>query len=535
MAVRPFSMHVFATARLSSSINAVTAAAAAAAPHCQPLSTTSAPRRPSWRRSPAACLKTRQAAPSAGAAAAAAASAAAAGKRSFHSSSAAAAPKRDAYEVLGVDKGASASEMKKAYYKLARDYHPDTSKDPNAKEKFIEIQEAYDILSDDSKRANYDQFGHSAFNNDGGPTGAGGFGGGYNPFGGGGAGNPFAGGFGGGFSAGGNPFGGGASRSFFEDLFGGGGRAGGFESVGRSLKVQMSIPFMEAAKGTTKTINVKTVQKCKPCTGSGLKPGKKASRCDVCGGNGQVAYVQGGFQMAATCTACGGAGTRIAPDAKCRSCDGMGRVQANRTVDVQVPPGVYDGIELRLPRQGDVPLEGDGVEGDLLVKLKVSPHPVFRRDGADVLVDAKVSLDVALLGGTLRVPTIDGDVELAVPAGTQPMDRKRLRHRGVIKIDRSGGDRGDQWVTLKVELPKKLTERQVELIEEAFGRVQKKTKTETAAKDAGSAKASASETSKDADAGKKGFLRSTFEKFKKELDTKGEQSARAASASSSKE
>ncbi|KAI8590364.1 hypothetical protein BDZ88DRAFT_451264 [Geranomyces variabilis] len=521
MAIRHFSLHAFVPARLSSPINSVAAAA-----HSRTLSSTSAPRRPLWRRpAPVGCLRSRQTAPSS------AATAAAASKRTFHSSSAAAAPKRDAYEVLGVDKGASASEMKKAYYKLARDYHPDTSKDPNAKEKFIEIQEAYDILSDDSKRANYDQFGHSAFNNDGGPTGAGGFGGGYNPFGGGGAGNPFAGGFGGGFSAGGNPFGGGASRSFFEDLFGGGGRAGGFETVGRSLKVQMAIPFMEAAKGTTKTINVKTVQKCKPCTGSGLKPGKKASRCDVCGGNGQVAYVQGGFQMAATCTACGGAGTRIPPDAKCRSCDGMGRVQANRTVEVKVPPGVYDGIELRLPRQGDVPLEGDGIEGDLLVKLKVSPHPVFRRDGADVLVDAKVSLDVALLGGTLRVPTIDGDVELAVPAGTQPMDRKRLRHRGVIKIDRSGGDRGDQWVTLKVELPKKLTERQVELIEEAFGRVQKKT-AEHPAKDAGSAKATASEASKDAEAGKKGFLRSTFEKFKKELDTKEEQCAKTVSASS---
>ncbi|KAJ3153089.1 hypothetical protein HDU86_005387 [Geranomyces michiganensis] len=522
MAVRNFPVHALPTARLVSPLNTIAVPA-----HIRPLSTT-APRRPSWRRpGSAACLKTRS---SSAAAAPVAAKEFGAGRRTFHSTSAAAAPKRDAYEVLGVDKGASASEMKKAYYKLARDYHPDTSKDPNAKEKFIEIQEAYDILSDDSKRANYDQFGHSAFNNDGGPTGAGGFGGGYNPFSGGAGGNPFAGGFGGGFAAGGNPFGG-ASRSFFEDLFGAGGRAGGFETVGRSLKVQMTIPFMEAAKGTTKTIQVKTVQKCKPCSGSGLKPGKKASRCDVCGGNGQITYVQGGFQMAAACTACGGAGTRIAPDAQCRSCDGMGRVQANRTVEVKVPPGVYDGIELRLPRQGDVPLEGDGVEGDLMVKIKVSPHPVFKRDGADVLVEANVSLDVALLGGTLRVPTIDGDVELAVPAGTQPMDRKRLRHRGVVKIDRSGGDRGDQWVTLKVELPKKLTPRQVELIEEAFGRrteakaaPEPTTKTAAKGSSASSAKTKADETSKDNEAGKKGFLRSTFEKFKKELEDQPEKS-----------
>ncbi|KAI9014863.1 hypothetical protein BC832DRAFT_546661 [Gaertneriomyces semiglobifer] len=392
-------------------------------------------------------------------------------KRHFHASRPVAAAKRDAYEVLGVNKSASGGEIKKAYYKLAREFHPDTSKDPKAKDKFIEIQEAYDILSDDQKRANYDQFGHAAFGGGAeGPTGAGGFGGGFGGFH----------GFGdaGGFGAGGAGFGGNA-QDIFEQLFGGlggmgrggmgGGMGGGFDSVGRSIRTTMNITFMDAAKGTKKNITFPCVIKCKTCTGSGIKKGHKPARCNVCGGSGQMSFVRGGFHMASTCQACGGAGVRIPADARCGTCDGMGRVNEKRTVEVNIPAGVSDGMELRLPQQGNAPLESNGVAGDLFVRLNVQGDPVFKRDGSDVLVTVKVPLEVALLGGDVRVPTIDGDVELKVPAGTQPMDKKRLRRRGVRKVDSPAGDRGDQYVTLQVQLPSSLTDRQRRLIEEAFG------------------------------------------------------------------
>ncbi|KAI8921975.1 hypothetical protein DFJ77DRAFT_482216 [Powellomyces hirtus] len=460
---------------------------------------------------------------------------------------------RDAYEVLGVNKGASASDLKKAYYKLARDFHPDTSKDPNAKEKFIEIQEAYDILSDDSKRANYDQFGHSAFGGgESGPTGAGGFGGGagFDPFNGGGG----FGGFGGG--GGGSPFGGNA-QDIFEQLFTGrftgadrggfGGARGGFDTVGRSIKTVINIPFMEAAKGTTKTIAFEAVSKCKPCSGSGLKPGEKPKRCTTCGGTGQLRFVRGGFQMAAPCNACGGAGSSIPPEAKCKTCDGMGRVNERQTVEIKIPPGVYDGLELRIARKGNVPLEGDGPEGDLFVQLKVGHHPIFKRDGADVLVHVHVPIEKALLGGVMRIPTIDGDVELSIPPGTQPMEKKRLRARGVIKLNK-GGERGDQWVTLMVDLPKKLTPVQRKLIEQAFGTGSAE-KGKKDAEDTPKAKTTASSSSSSSSASaaakskptskaeptskspeekeatekndKKGFFRSTIEKLKKELHHDG--------------
>ncbi|KAJ3010621.1 hypothetical protein HKX48_007311, partial [Thoreauomyces humboldtii] len=449
-------------------------------------------------------------------------------RRTFHSTPATTAAKRDAYEVLGVSKGATAGEMKKAYYKLARDYHPDTSKDPNSKEKFLEIQEAYDILSDDSKRANYDQFGHSAFGGgEGGPTGAGGFGGGFG-----------AGGFGGfGGGAGGQPFGGNA-QDIFEQLFtgfggmpgaGGGGR-GGFDAVGRSIKTTLTIPFMEAAKGTTRSIAFEAIRRCKPCTGSGLKPGHKPRKCGVCGGAGQISIVRGGFHMAAPCQACGGTGAQVSEEAKCRSCDGIGRVKDRREVDVKVPAGVYDGIELRLHGQGNAPLEGNGPDGDLFVRLKVTSHPQFKRDGADVLVDASVPLAKALLGGTLRIPTVDGDVELKIPAGTQPNERKRLPQRGVPKVDsRSSDARGDQWVTLKVELPRKLTPLQKSLLEQAFGA---SPKPDAAAPGASSKESrppmhqdDATSTDKDVDPQKKGFLRAALDKLKKEVNSKQDDSA----------
>ncbi|KND01086.1 chaperone DnaJ [Spizellomyces punctatus DAOM BR117] len=440
-------------------------------------------------------------------------------KRTFHSTPSSLSPKRDAYQVLGVNRDASANEIKKAYYKLARDYHPDTSKDPNAKDKFIEIQEAYDILSDDQKRANYDQFGHSAFTGGEGPTGAGGFGGGFGGF------NGFGGG------AGGGPFGGGGSfhgnaQDIFEQLFTGGfggmpgmggmGGRGGFDAVGRNIKTSMNVSFMDAAKGTTKPITFTSIVKCKPCTGSGMKAGHKPQRCNVCGGAGQVSFVRGGFHMASTCQACGGTGVRIPADAKCGTCDGVGRVKEKRTVEVKVPPGVYDGLELRLPRQGNAPLEGDGPEGDLFVRLNVQSHPTFKRDGADVLVNADVPLEKALLGGTIRIPTIDGEVELQVPPGTQPMEKKRLRRRGVRKIDRMGDERGDQWVTLNVALPKTLTEKQRKLLEEAFDVEGTGKKGNPGSSNPGPKDSEEGDKNPGKEETGKGFFRAAFDKLKKD-------------------
>ncbi|KAI8820588.1 uncharacterized protein EV422DRAFT_77333 [Fimicolochytrium jonesii] len=390
--------------------------------------------------------------------------------RSFHSTHVPRKAKRDAYKVLGVEKNATASDIKKAYYKLARDFHPDTSKDPSAKEKFIEVQEAYDILSDDSKRANYDNFGHAAFTGEQGPTGAGGFGGGF-----GGGFNGFA-GFG---AGGGNPFGaGGIGPEIFEQLFGagfGGPRSGaaggrsGFDAVARPINVNMQVPFMDAAKGSKRSITFEAIQKCKPCSGSGLKPGEKLKRCSVCGGNGQISYVRGGYHMSTMCDACGGAGSRIPPESKCNTCDGIGRVKGRRTVEIQIPPGSFDGLELRLQGQGNAPLEGDGRDGDLFVRLKVQEHHLFKRDGPNIKVEAEVPLEKALLGGSIRIPTIDGEVELTIPPGTQPMEQKRLKQRGVAKLDGRPGDRGDQYVTLRVKLPKHLTAEQRKLLEQAFG------------------------------------------------------------------
>ncbi|KAJ3311473.1 hypothetical protein HDU76_003115, partial [Blyttiomyces sp. JEL0837] len=338
----------------------------------------------------------------------------------FHSSALALASKRDPYEVLGVSKSASASEIKKAYYQKAKEYHPDTNKDPASKEKFVELQHAYEILSDDQKKAAYDQFGHSD---------------GQDGFPGGGPGAGFNGGFSG--------FGPGQGADIFEQLFkgfaggggfpGAGGRAGfgGFgSSVGQDVSLKMRIGFMEAAKGAEKPLTYRSVQKCDDCSGSGLKKGAKKSTCGVCGGSGQQVFMRGGFHMSATCGSCGGSGQHIPPNSQCRKCDGIGRVQELKTVTVTIPAGVDNGMKVRLARKGDVPLEGDGPAGDLYVLLEVDPHPVFKRDGSDILVNATVPLQMAILGGTIRVPTIDGDVELKIPPGTQPEERKRLPKRG---------------------------------------------------------------------------------------------------------
>ncbi|KAJ3039673.1 hypothetical protein HDV00_012017 [Rhizophlyctis rosea] len=372
------------------------------------------------------------------------------------------ASKRDAYEVLGVSKSASTSDVKKKYYQLAKQYHPDTNKDPTAKEKFIEIQEAYDILSDDEKRAKYDQFGHSAFGGGEGPTGAGGFGG-------------FPGGF-----PGGDPFGGfggfgfgGQSRrgpDIFNELFGNMGGMGGRSGPigGRHVQMKMRISFMDAVKGAKKTVRVKRVDRCKPCSGSGLKPGQKPKRCAQCGGTGQLRMTQGGFQFATSCPSCGGSGQHIPESSRCGSCEGLGRVEEATNVTIDIPAGVDNGIVLTVRGKGDAPEQGAGPAGDLQIEFEVADDPLFKRSGSNILVDTVVPLHVALLGGSVRVPTVDGDVDLKVEAGTQPQAKRILRGRGVATPN-ALGYKGDQIVTLKVQVPSKLTAEQKELLKKVFG------------------------------------------------------------------
>ncbi|GBC00827.1 hypothetical protein RclHR1_03990004 [Rhizophagus clarus] len=367
-------------------------------------------------------------------------------KRSFHTTGI--QHKKDLYETLGVDKKASQAEIKKAYYSLAKKYHPDTNKDPTSKEKFVQIQEAYDVLSDEEKRAQYDQFGTTFA--EGGPTGAGGF--------------PGFEGFGG--------FGG--SADFF-DLFEGFGRRSrstGF-STGSNIEVGLNISFMDAIKGATKTIMVESIATCKSCKGTGSKGGKRDT-CKTCNGTGvQFIQINSGFHMQTTCPECNGKGTKIPVANQCPTCASQGQVKERRPVSVSIPAGVEDGIALRIQRQGNMPLGSGGVPGDLYVRLHVASHEIFKRQGLNIHVDATIPFYTAILGGYIRVPTIDGNVELKVPPGAQPEQQARMKKRGVQQAN--SNYRGDQIVTFKVTIPKTLTPKQSELIEQ-FASISEETK-----------------------------------------------------------
>ncbi|KAI8384277.1 uncharacterized protein BYT42DRAFT_493002 [Radiomyces spectabilis] len=360
------------------------------------------------------------------------------------------AAKRDPYEVLGVKKDASSSEIKKAYYGLAKKYHPDTNKDKDAREKFVQIQEAYEILSDDQKRQQYDQFGHGfdGAAGAGGPGGfhqGGGFPGGFDPN------DIFSQFFGGGFGGGGGGAGG----------FGG---ADPFRNVaGDDIQVPLTLTFMEAVKGTTKYVTVNKVTGCNTCHGSGLKAGKQKQQCRVCHGTGVQAIAMGGFHMQTTCQACGGAGSSIPPGAGCTSCNSVGKVRERKSVQVNVPPGVDHTSRICVSGEGDAPIKGHGPNGDLFVSLNILPSKIFRRQDADIFVDAKIPFYKAILGGKVRIPTVDGDVELKIPMGSQPGDNVALRGRGVQRLRSTM--RGDQIVTIKVELPRNIKGEQRAIIE----------------------------------------------------------------------
>ncbi|KAK6206321.1 mdj1 protein precursor [Pestalotiopsis sp. IQ-011] len=389
---------------------------------------------------------------------------------------------RDPYKALGVAKGASPADIKKAYYGLAKKYHPDTNKDAGAKDKFGEIQSAYEILSDPKKKEQFDQFGAAGFDSNGDPQ-AGGFGGG----GFGGAGGPFS-GFGGGFGG----QGGFGANINLDDLFshftgganpfggaGGGGRRGRsspFQQeilVGDNIEMQTSISFMEAAKGTQKTITIHPTVPCGTCTGSGLKSGTKRTECKSCGGTGtEVHFLTGGFQMASTCSSCKGSGQTTPKGSECRTCSGNGVVRDRKTITVDIPGGIEDGMRLRVDGEGDAPSLGDGAppnartaRGDLYVLVRVASDPKFKRNGSDILYTASLPLTTALLGGEVVIPTLDGEVAVKINTGTNTGDKITLGGMGMKKLNGRRGGSGDLKVEFRVAMPKYLSANQRTIVE----------------------------------------------------------------------
>ena len=351
--------------------------------------------------------------------------------------------KRDYYEVLGVARDADAKAIKSAYRKLAMQYHPDRNPgDADAEAKFKEVGEAYAILSDDDKRAAYDRMGHAAFQN-GGP-GAGGFGGGQGPFGS----ADFADIF----------------EQVFGDAFGGARRRGrSGPARGADLRYDMEVTLEEAFHGKDTTIRVPTTITCERCGGDGAEPGTGVTTCDTCNGAGRIRRTQGFFTMEQTCPTCGGRGQYV--ETPCRECDGVGRVRKTRELKVQIPAGVEDGMRVRLPGEGEAGARG-GPRGDLYIFVSVRPHEIFERDGPNLYCRAPVPMTTAALGGTIEAPTIDGGrVEMKVPEGAQTGERMRLRQKGMTKVQ-SGGARGDMFVELFVETPRKLNDRQKEILRE---------------------------------------------------------------------
>jgi molecular chaperone DnaJ len=350
--------------------------------------------------------------------------------------------KRDYYEVLGVSKSASADEIKKAYRRLAMKHHPDRNKgETESESKFKEAKEAYEVLRDSDKRAAYDRFGHDGL------RGAG-------------MGGP------GGFSAEGfsDIFG-----DVFGDIFGGGGRRGGRQVFrGADLGYELRLDLERAVRGDTVTIDVPSQVTCEVCDGSGAKKGTTPVQCSTCGGAGQVRMQQGFFSIQQTCPACKGAGTMISDP--CETCHGRGRVRKTRTLSVKVPAGVDDGDRIRLSGEGEAGRNG-GPPGDLYVEIRLEPHKIFMRDGADLSCEVPISYATAALGGDVELPTLDGNVSLKVPAGTQSGKVFRLRGKCVTSV--WDPRKGDLFAKVAVETPVNLTNEQKELLSKFDTKVQK--------------------------------------------------------------
>jgi molecular chaperone DnaJ len=354
------------------------------------------------------------------------------------------AAKRDYYDVLGVSRTATKEELKKQYRSLARQYHPDVNSEPDAGERFKEISEAYEVLSDDDKRAAYDRFGHAGVGN-------------------------------GGFSGFDQGYGGFAD--IFEEFFGSFGGATGTRRRrrgprrGADLRYDLSITFEEAVFGTERDIEYHRAETCPVCSGSGAEPGSRPIACTTCNGSGEVRRVQqsilGQFVNVTTCPTCNGTGELI-PNV-CRECNGRKQVDRTVTKKVKVPPGVDNDTQIRLSGEGAGGLDG-GPPGNLFVVLNVTPHDFFQRRGDDIVLDLQINVAQAALGDEISVPTVDGDTTLNVPTGTQSGRVFRLRGMGIPKLDRSGRGanvgRGDQLVIINVATPKNLTAEQRELFQQ---------------------------------------------------------------------
>ena len=353
------------------------------------------------------------------------------------------ASKRDFYEVLGVSKDASAADIKKAYRKLALQYHPDQNPDdPGAEAKFKEAAEAYDVLSDDGKRQRYDQFGHQAFAGGAGGGGGGGFTNVEDIF-----------------SAFGDIFGG--AGGAFGSMFGGGGGRRRGPRRGRDLRIVLELTLEEIDEGVTKTVALKRLDICGTCDGSGARPGTSKITCKTCGGTGQVTRSAGFFQMASPCPACHGTGEII--EHPCQDCSGSGTVQTRKEIEINVPAGVEEGVQLRVTGEGDAGPEG-APRGDLYCVIREKEHRAFQRSGPDVLTEVPFSFAQLALGDKVEIPTLRGKVEMTVPAGTQSGKVFRLRGQGLPRLESRG--RGDQLVRVFCEIPNKLTDRQEEILRE---------------------------------------------------------------------
>lgn len=354
--------------------------------------------------------------------------------------------KRDYYEVLGVPKTASEDDIKTAFRKLAKQYHPDLHPDDkDAEAKFKEVNEAYEVLSNTDKRQKYDQFGHAAFD----PTtgGGSGFGGGWS-----------------GFGSGSSPFGG--FGDIFSDFFGGASTrsSASYGPVrGENLRQSITLTFEEAAFGCEKELQYRREENCATCNGTGAAPGSQPQTCSVCGGTGQVRRVQntilGTMQTTAPCSACGGTG-KIIKD-PCKTCNGNGRVRNIVKRKVRIPAGIDDGQTIRISGGGDGGYRG-GSSGDMLITVRVKAHKRFLRDGADIHQSITIPVTTAILGGKVQVPTLEKDYELTIPEGTQSQKTFRMKGLGIQKLNSS--EKGDMFVNVTVEIPKKLTEKEREIV-----------------------------------------------------------------------
>lgn len=352
--------------------------------------------------------------------------------------------KRDYYEVLGVSKTASDDEIKSAFRRMAKQYHPDLHPDDKeAEAKFKEVNEAYEVLSNADKRAKYDQFGHAAFD----PTaGAGGY--------------SWS-----GFGGGGSPFSGFGFGDIFGDIFGGGTARSNPNGPmrGENLRQSVTISFEEAAFGCEKEVQYRREENCTECGGSGAAPGTQPQTCPTCGGRGTVTRVQntilGAMQTSSPCSACGGTGKIIKEP--CKACSGAGRVRNYVKRKIRIPAGIDDGQTIRVSGAGDEGLRG-GSKGDLMIGVRVKPHKRFVRDGADIHQNIEIPVTTAILGGQIDVPTLEKDVKLNIPEGTPAQKTFRMKGFGIQRLNST--EKGDMYVNVTVGIPKKLTEKQRELV-----------------------------------------------------------------------